>query len=150
MASKKKSSSEKTPKQVFRLVADKKNATTTAVSSVDQLKGLWDRQWSVYTPLAVQVTGRDGDELTFKIVLDPNGNTGTSEHTIDLDDGTSVWSDLPSTAQLVDLKKDPRNNIGYLLLNQYWLFENVDDVELKKIFGGGSGGTPKVPKSLSL
>ena len=137
-------------KKVFRLVAKKSKATTKPVASVDDFEGLWDRQWGVYTPLVVQVIKRKKDELTFKIVLDPTGATGKKQYTVDLDDGTNVWGDLPSTAQLVDLETDEDANLGYLLLNQYWLFENVDASELKVVFGGGSGGTPKVPKSLSL
>lgn len=147
MASKKKRST-KTPQQVFRLVPDKKNSTTTAVSSIDELKGLWDRQWSVYLPLVVQVTSRVGSLLSFKIVLAPNGTPGTTEYVVDLDDGRNVWGDLPSTAQLATPGRD---DIGYLLVNQNWLFENGDAADLKRVFGSkGSAAGPKLPQFLSL
>jgi hypothetical protein len=147
MASKKKRS-KKTPQQVFRLVPDKKNATTTAVSSIDELKGLWDRQWGVYLPLVVKVTKRVGSVLTFRIVLAPNGTPGTTEYDVDLDEGRNVWSDLPSTAQFA---KPGGDDIGYLLVNQNWLFENGAAVDLKRVFGGKGGAAgPKLPQWFSL
>lgn len=135
------------PKQIFKLVADKKKATTKPVAKVDQLKGLWDRQWSVYRPLVVKVTARKGSLLTFQIVIDPSGATGTEAHTLNLDDGANVWSDLPSTAQLVE--PGSGDDLGYLLVNQNWLFENAEPSTTRALLGA-TADPPKIPKSYSL
>jgi hypothetical protein len=116
------------------------------VASVGELVGLWDRQWGVYVPLVVKVLGRKGSSLTFQIVIDPEGATSPTSHTVDLDDGGSVWGDLPSTAQLVE--PGAAENLGYLLVNQNWLFENTDGEG--GVLTGGPGGPPKIPRIQSL
>ena len=135
------------PRQIFRLVANKNKATTAPVASVGELAGLWDRQWGVYVPLVVKVLARDGSNLTFEIVIDPEGGTSPTEHTVDLDDGGSVWGDLPSTAQLVE--PGDTEDLGYLLVNQNWLFENTDG-EGSALLEGPGGGLPKIPRIQSL
>jgi hypothetical protein len=147
MASKRKTGSARNPRAIFRLVANKAKATTEPVASVDDLKGLWDRQWSVYRPLVVKVVARKGSLLSFQIVVDPSGATSAKVHKVDLDDGANVWGDLPSTAQLVE--PGTAKDLGYLLVNQNWLFEN-DDGDGARLLGGATGDPPKIPRIFSL
>ncbi len=134
-------------RKIFRLVADKAKATTEPVANVGDFEGLWDRIWGVYMPLVVSVISRSGSKLRFKIIIDPSGTAGTNQYEINLDDGGAAWGDLPSTAQFVEDGDTKR--LGYLLVNQNWLFENANPTEVKALLDG-AGGPPKVPKLSSL
>jgi hypothetical protein len=134
-------------RKIFRLVPDKAKATTEPVANIEDFEGLWDRVWGVYMPLVVNVSSRTGSTLRFKIVIDPSGTAGNKEYEIDLDDGGSAWGDLPSTAQFV--KNSDSKRLAYLLINQNWLFENANPVEVKALIDG-AGGPPKIPRTASL
>lgn len=133
-------------KRVFAMYRDKSKATTEPVASVSELKGLWDREFGVYRPVVAKVTARKGSLLTFDIVIDPDGSSDGGGYTVDLDDGGTVWGDLPSTAQLVDPESD--SPLGYLLLNQNWIYENVEQGRVAPL--DGPGDPPKIPKNYSL
>lgn len=145
-------------KSVFRMFRDKAKATTKPVKSVDDLKGLWDREFGVYRVVVVEVLDRDGSMLDFDIVIDPSAKRSTkgggkqrraaAPYRIDLDDGANVWGDLPSTAQLVDPGSDER--IAYLCLNENWLFENLPDGLVLAARGGPPKIPPKIPRTQSL
>jgi hypothetical protein len=125
---------------------DKSKATTEPVAAVADLKGLWDREFGVYRPVVAKVTGRKGSMISFEIIIDPDGSTDGATYTVDLDDGGNVWGDLPSTAQLVDPTSEEQ--IGYLLLNQNWIYENVTSGRVAPL--DGPGDPPKIPKNYSL
>jgi hypothetical protein len=144
------------------LTRDKAKASTKPVARVSQLKGIWDREFGVYRALIVEVLGRKGSRLTFRLIENALGWNSPKELTVNLDDGHIVWGDLPSTAQLVDLETRPRVKIGYLLLNENWLRENlgldrqpeVRTTMAMAAHNGGVGGPgsdpPKIPSSGSL
>ncbi len=132
------------PKKVFRLLRSKEAATTTAVNSLEDFNGLWDREWSVYKPVVAQIVKLSGSKLTFTIVLSPDGASSTTQLEVNLDDGGCAWGDLPSTVQL-----GKAGQYGYLLLTPNWLYENLSPVELQALTGGGNG-SPKVPAYKSI
>lgn len=139
------------PNTIFSMHRDLNDATTTPVTDVAQLQGLWDREVGVYRMCVVRVTARQGSLISFQIVIGaapsmlPQGTANGAAYTVDLNDGRNVWSELPSTAQLVVLPTT--ENIGYLGLNEDWLLENVGDSGGLR---GGGDGVPKFPKNLSL
>jgi hypothetical protein len=110
------------PKDVFAWQQDKRKATVKPVARVADLKGLWQREYAVYRACIVQVTGRKGAKLTFRFV-NTDGTVQEKTFSVDLDDGGSVQSDLPSTAPLVT--PGSRNTIGYLFLTEAWIATNV-------------------------
>ena len=93
------------------------------VARPGDLTGIWDREFGVYRVRIVEVLGRKGAQLTFALVGNPKGYNDAGPFSVDLDDGRTVWGDLPSTAQLVE--PGSKKRIGYLLLNENWLRENV-------------------------
>lgn len=130
---------------VFIQHRDKKKSTTQPVARISQLKGLWNRIFSVYRMVVVQVTARKGSKLTFRIlpVGEEQGATNTLEsHTVDLDDGDVAWGDLPSTAQLVDPKST--KTIAYLGLSEDWL--DLHEPGHRKVAARGT----KIPNAESL
>lgn len=141
-------------KNIFKLHRKKSEATTRPVKSVSQLKGVWAREFAVYRVVVVEVRARKGSVLHFDIIDDPSAprtakkgkpKSRGGQYKVDLDDGFVVWSDLPSTAQLVDPKSDAR--IGYLCLTENWLFENLPD---NMTFAATVAGGPKIPPRESL
>jgi hypothetical protein len=154
------------PGGLLTLTRDKAKATTKPVSRLSQLKGVWDREFGVYRVLIVEVLARRRSSLTFRFFGNAPRWNPPGEYTVNLDDGHVVWGDLPSTAQLVDLESSPRVRIGYLLLAENWLRENLH-VEVPAVVeppsvrapaaavvsrnGNAPGGDPpKVPWSCSL
>jgi hypothetical protein len=151
--------------KAFKLQRSKAKATIAPVARPGDLRGIWDREFGVYRVRIVEVLGRTGSRLTFALVGNPKGYNEGGPFTLDLDDGHLVWGDLPSTAQLVDPAS--RKRIGYLLLNENWLRENVGVREppapeaaraVTLAATSGTGGTeatgmgdgPKVPATLGL
>jgi len=143
-------------KTIFSMHRDKTLATTTPVDSVDNLQGIWDRDFGVYRVVVVQVYELKGSLLSFDILLNPLAATvkgrkrakrtwraSAAQYSVDLDDGLSVWGDLPSTAQLY-VSGGPR--IAYLCLNENWLWEHLPE----GAFVGGSSVGPKIPRIESL
>lgn len=140
----------------YLLHRDKRLATTTPVTRVSQLKGLWNRVFAVYRMLVVQVVDRKGTLVSFRIVPIPPVTDGSRVDdrvfTVDLDDGDVAWGDLPSTAQLVD----PTSNatIAYLGLTEEWINRSVPGF----LYTGGAGARmalalampPKIPGDCSL
>lgn len=148
----------------FRLQRNKARATLAPVARPGDLKGIWDREFGVYRVRIVEVLGRKGSLVTFRLVGNPAGYNAEGPFTVDLDDGHVVWGDLPSTAQLVDPAS--RKRIGYLLLSENWLRENVGPgthqepppqesvmaltaTSTPQVLDTGGGG-PKVPTGESL
>lgn len=126
---------------------DKRISTIKPVKEMSELSGFWDRAFELengYRELVVEVIGRDNNTLFF-FVLDEDGNRrktlGAQELSINLDDGMTCWSSLPSTAPQVDPESAQR--IGYLFVTDAWIKENLGPI---KVFGGGV----KWPKNTSL
>lgn len=144
----------------FKLQRNKAKASVAPVARPGDLKGIWSREFGVYRVRIVEVLGRKGSVLTFRLVGNPKGYNADGPFSVDLDDGRTVWGDLPSTAQLVEAGAKKR--IGYLALNENWLRENVGAAPQVTLLAatastsgtGGSAGSggdgPKVPDSTSL
>lgn len=129
---------------------DKREATTQPVKDVSQLIAHWDRDFAVfgdldggYRGLTVEVVTRTNNVISFNI-LDAKGTAtkkvkaGEGAFSINLDDGLQAWSDLPSTAQIVDPESSQR--IGYLFVTPAWLSRNKVALE----------GPPKWPIRTAL
>lgn len=126
---------------------DKRTSSTLPVKEPAELSGFWDRHIDLrngYRELVVEVIGRDNNTLFF-FILDEDGNRrttrGAQELSVNLDDGATCWSSLPSTAPMVDPESAQR--IGYLFVTDKWIEEHVGPV---KVFGGGV----KWPRNISL
>lgn len=76
----------------------KTKANTTAKKRAGDVKVYWDRGFASdgYFGKVVKVLGRRGSVLAFSLVLD--GEVSKRKLSVDLDDGESVWAELPSTA----------------------------------------------------
>jgi len=121
---------------------DKAKASVKPVTSPGLLKGIWDREFGVYRVLIVEVLARRGPRLTFRLQGNAPRWNAPGRYSVDLDDGHVVWGDLPSTAQLVNLRKTPRARFGYLLLNENWIREHLQ-VEVPR--GPGFVPAPGLP-----
>ncbi|MFZ5445943.1 MAG: hypothetical protein ACOZQL_38475 [Myxococcota bacterium] len=125
---------------------NKMEATTSPVKDITELGAYWDRAFNLdggYRAVAVEVVSRENNVITFNVIEVRSGkrlNKAASPLSVDLDDGTVVWSSLPSTAQMVDPESSQR--IGYLFLTEAWIKEHIGQQQLK------SGG--KWPRVSSL
>lgn len=142
------------PKKKFapirtKLTADKRKANLEPAANPQELTALWDRDFSVYRACIVKVLARKGSMISFALVNTKSGVEVTMHgkpFTVDLDDGTMVWGDLPSTAQLV--KPGAKKAFGFLLLSEKYFqttgfFEELPD-------WWDPGDPPKIPKLYSL
>lgn len=103
----------------------RRKAVTVPVSAPGKVWPFWDRAFEgMYRAYAVRVVGRKGDLVRFTIW---NGQKELSlkgkPFTVDLTDGTIVWGDLPSTAQLVKPGSD--KPWGLLFLTDAWVRPNA-------------------------
>jgi hypothetical protein len=144
------------PKKKFapirtKLTPDKRKANVEPAATPQELTALWDRDFSVYRACIVKVLGRKGSMISFALVNTKTGVEVTnhgSAFTVDLDDGAMVWSDLPSTAQLV--KPGAKKAFGFLMLSdKYFQTTGFFDEELPDWWEGPSD-PPKIPRNLSL
>lgn len=140
------------PNPMFSWHLNRKDATTAPVADLADLAGLWDRDAGVYQMCVVQCLNLTGSMLQFTILVGPQpslqapGTLNATPYTVDLNDGRSVWGELPSTAQLY--VNGSSDDVCYLGLNEDWLIEHVGDAGGLK--DGGGGGLPKYPKLASL
>lgn len=137
----------KRSKRISTGAQNKEDATTQPVKLETELVAYWDREFDYtngYFGLTVEVVSRVNNILTFT-VLGEAAKAGkgkskrktTTTHEINLDDGTQVWSALPSTAQEIDPESSQK--VGYLFVSKPWLELNEPTRE-----------PPKWPRTLSI
>ena len=130
----------------LKAVRKKTAKNSTPKSKPSQVTEYWDREFhdAGYRGLLVKVKSRKGSLLEVFVVDRATGTVegdGKKPHKVDLDDGGVVWSEAPSTAQLVGNKDKAR--YGLLFLSSGW-------VESKAIVMDGPNDPPKIPKLVSL
>jgi hypothetical protein len=129
----------------------RRKAVTEPVTSPDQALPYWDRTFDVYRLYVVRVVARKGSVLRFVVwnrateqeMSDPDGKP----FSVDLDDGEMAWSELPSTAQRVEVKKGKKKVWGTLFLTDAWAAA-AKLPPTPTLLDGGNG--TKIPRSSSL